>query len=163
MTTDLDAQVVTETSVLAGLLHALEILTESGVHHVGDKLGVGTVLEAALSVQEPVWDAVLSWLGDNIGNLFNISFGQFTSTLVQVDLGNLEGQDGKTSTKTLDDSQREWGFLFSVNVGVLHTQDVHELVGVLDYKARLNSSEISQERAGRLPFSLVCLAELEIV
>ena len=143
MTADLDAQVVTETSVLASLLHALEILTETGVDHVGDELGVGTILEAALSVEEPVWDAVLSWLGDNIGNLFNIGFGQLTSTLVQVNLGNLEGQDGKTSTETLDDSQREGGFLFSVNVGVLHTQDVHELVGVRDNKARLHTHSVS--------------------
>ena len=59
LTTDLDAEVVTETSVLAGLLHALKIFSETGVNHVGNELGVGTVLEASLSVEEPLGDAVV--------------------------------------------------------------------------------------------------------
>jgi hypothetical protein len=50
---------MTETSVLACLLHALEILTESGVNHVGNELGVGTILNASLSVEEPLGDAVI--------------------------------------------------------------------------------------------------------
>ena len=141
LTTDLDAQVVTETSVLAGLLHALEILTETGINHVGDELRVGTILDTSLSVEEPHGNAVLLWLGNNIGNLFNISFSKFTSTLVQVNLGNLEGQDGKTSTETLDDSKGEGGLLLSVNVGVLHTQDVHEVIGVLNNEARLKVTD----------------------
>ena len=58
MTSDLDAEVVTETSVLAGLLHSLKIFTETGVDHVGNELGVGAVLEASLSVEEPLGDAV---------------------------------------------------------------------------------------------------------
>ena len=160
LTSDLPAQVVTETSVLLGLLHALEILTESGVDHVGDQLGVGAVLDAALSVEEPRWDAVLLWAGDNIGNLFNIFFGQLTSALVEVDLGNLEGKDGKTSAETLDDSQGEWGFLLSVKVGVLHTQDVDEVIWVLDYEARLNlQSRVScvLTRAGRVLTILSCM------
>lgn len=137
MTSDLVAQVVTETSVLLGLLHTLKILTVFGVNHVGDELGVGTVSDAALSVEEPLWDAILSWSSDNIGNLFNILLSELTGALVQVNLGNLEGQDGKTSTETLDDSQGEWGFLLSVNVGVLHTQDVDKVIWVGDSKARL--------------------------
>ncbi len=59
MTADLDAEVVTETSVLTCLLHAFEILTESGVNHVRNELGVGTVLNASLSVEEPLGDTVI--------------------------------------------------------------------------------------------------------
>ena len=59
LTTDLDAEVVTETSVLAGLLHALKIFSETGVNHVGNQLGVGAVLKASLSVEEPLGDAVV--------------------------------------------------------------------------------------------------------
>lgn len=59
LTTDLQAEVVTETSVLAGLLHALNVLTETGVHVVGDELAPGAVLDAALSVEEPLGEAVL--------------------------------------------------------------------------------------------------------
>jgi hypothetical protein len=125
--------------VLAGLLHALEILTETGVDHVGDELGPGAVSDAALSVEEPGRNVVLLWLGNNIGNLFNILLGQLTGALVKVNLGNLEGKDRETTTKTLDDSQGEGGLLLSLNVGVLHTQDVHEVIRFGDNEARLQS------------------------
>ena len=123
--------------MLAGLLHALEILTETGVDHVGDELGPGDVSDAALSVEEPGRNVVFLWLGNNIGNLFNILLGQLTGALVKVNLGNLEGEDRETTTKTLDDSQGEGGLLLSLNVGVLHTQDVHEVIRFGDNEARL--------------------------
>ena len=122
--------------MLAGLLHAFKIFTESGVNHVGDQLRVGAVLKASLSVEEPGWDTVFSWLSNNIGNLFNICLSELTGALVSVDLGNLESQDRETTTETLNCVKREGGFLLSVNVGVLHTQDVNEVLGVLDYEAR---------------------------
>jgi hypothetical protein len=50
---------VTETSVLAGLLHALQIFSESGVDHVGNQLTVGAILNATLSVEEPLGNTVL--------------------------------------------------------------------------------------------------------
>ena len=59
LTTDLNAEVVTETSVLAGLLHALEILTKAGIDLIGNKLGPLAVADAALPVEEPEGDAVL--------------------------------------------------------------------------------------------------------
>ena len=59
LTADLYAEVVTETSVLAGLLHALKIFSESGVNHVGVNLTVASILDASLSVQEPFGDSVL--------------------------------------------------------------------------------------------------------
>ena len=50
---------MTETSMLAELLHALEIFSESGIDHVRVHLGVGAVLDASLSVQEPLGDTVI--------------------------------------------------------------------------------------------------------
>ena len=149
LTADLDAEVVTETSVLAGLLHALKIFSESGINHVGDQLGVGTVLDASLSVEEPLGHAVLDGLGHNVRNLINICLGELASALLEVDLGDLEDEDGEAATESLNDSQREGCLVLSVNVGVLHTQNVLEVISVLNYEAR--------------HFSLICLAELEIV
>ena len=56
---DLEAEVVAETSVLADLLHALKIFSESGINHVGVNLTVASILDASLSVQEPFGDSVL--------------------------------------------------------------------------------------------------------
>ena len=50
---------VTETSMFADLLHTLKILSESSVNDVGINLTVCSVLNASLSVQEPLWDSVL--------------------------------------------------------------------------------------------------------
>ena len=58
LTSDLYAEVMTETSVLAGLLHALQVFSESGVDHVGNQLRVGSVLDASLSVEEPLGHSV---------------------------------------------------------------------------------------------------------
>jgi len=59
LSSDLQVPEVTETSVLADLLHALKIFSESGINHVGVNLTVASILDASLSVQEPFGDSVL--------------------------------------------------------------------------------------------------------
>ena len=44
--------------MLAGLLHALKILTETGVDVVGNELAPFTIADATLSVEEPEGDSV---------------------------------------------------------------------------------------------------------
>ena len=44
--------------MLAGLLHALKVLTETGVGVVGNELAPLTITDAALSVEEPLGDTV---------------------------------------------------------------------------------------------------------
>ena len=58
MTADSDAPEVTETSMLADLFHALQIFSESSINNVGKYLRVSSVLDASLSVQEPLGNAV---------------------------------------------------------------------------------------------------------
>jgi hypothetical protein len=43
----------------------------------------------------------------------------------------------ESATETLDDTETESGLLLSVDVGVLHTQNVLEISSVLKYKWRL--------------------------
>lgn len=64
---------MTETTVGADLLQALEILTELGVDTVGEDLVVLAVDNVALPVEEPGRDLVLSGVlddGDNALKLF---------------------------------------------------------------------------------------------
>jgi hypothetical protein len=58
LTTDAEAPVVTETTVSADLLEALEVLTELGVDTVGEDLRVLAVDNVALPVEEPGGDLV---------------------------------------------------------------------------------------------------------
>ena len=50
----------------AHLLHAFEILTETGVANIGDELGERSILDATLSVKEPLGDAVVERLGEDV-------------------------------------------------------------------------------------------------
>ena len=50
----------------AHLLHPFKILTESGVTDIGDELGERSILDATLSVKEPLGDAVVQRLGEDV-------------------------------------------------------------------------------------------------
>ena len=120
--------------MVLGLSHSLEILSETGIQVVGDKLSPGTILWILLSVQEPFWDVVLSWSGDDIGNNLDLVLNELSGSLVNIDLSNLEGKNCESSTDTFDLSETEWSLLFTVDVCVLHSQDMSEFVRVLQYQ-----------------------------
>ena len=80
-------------------------------------------------------DKLTKRLLNDVGNLFNISFSQLAGALAHIDLGDLESQVGKTSAKTFDDSQGEGGLVSTVDVSVLHTQDVLEISSILEDKS----------------------------
>lgn len=120
---------VTETSMFADLLHTLKILSESSVNDVGINLTVCSVLNASLSVQEPLWDSVLGWLGEDVTDFVDFLWEEVTSSSVGVNLGDLANEDGESSTDTLDDAKSKSYFMFSVYVGVLHTNQTLELGG----------------------------------
>jgi hypothetical protein len=71
---------VAKTSVESHLLHALKILTESGINVVADELRPGSVLNAALPVEEPFRDAVVERLCEDVRDLVLFGLGEFAST-----------------------------------------------------------------------------------
>jgi hypothetical protein len=83
LTTDTETPVVTETTVRADLLQALEILTELGVDTVGDDLAVLAVDNVALSVEEPGGDLVLGGVLDDGDDTLEFFRGDITSTVYQ--------------------------------------------------------------------------------
>ena len=52
-------------------------------------------------------------------------------SLIAVNLSDLKGKNGESSTETSDLSKTEWSLLFTVDVCVLHSENVYELVWVL--------------------------------
>jgi hypothetical protein len=58
LTTDTETPVVTETTVSADLLQALEIVTELAVDTVGENLAVLAIDDIALPVEEPAGNLV---------------------------------------------------------------------------------------------------------
>ena len=81
LATHAQAPEVTQTSVHADLLHALQVLAQLAVHAVGQDLAVLAVDDVALSVQEPGRDLVLRWVlhdGDDALEFFR---GEFTGAV----------------------------------------------------------------------------------
>jgi hypothetical protein len=79
LTTDTETPVVSETTVSADLLEALEILTELGVDTVGEDVGVLAIDDIALSVDEPRGDLVLSRVLEDGDNSLELFGGELTS------------------------------------------------------------------------------------
>lgn len=85
LTADTEAPVVTETTVGADLLEALEIVAELGGDAVGENLGVLAVDDVALTVEEPAGDLVLAGVLDDGDDALKLLGGELTGALVQVD------------------------------------------------------------------------------
>lgn len=79
-----EAPVVTETTVSADLLEALEIVTELGVDTVGEDLRVLAVDNVALSVEEPGGDLVLGGVLDDGDDTLKLFRGELTSTVIDM-------------------------------------------------------------------------------
>jgi len=68
LTADTEAPVVTETTVSADLLQALEIITELGVDTVGEDLRVLAIDNVALPVEEPLFGGWLAHMPPRAGD-----------------------------------------------------------------------------------------------
>ena len=72
---------MTETTVSADLLEALEIVTELGVDTVGKDLRVLTIDDIALSVEEPGGDLVLGGVLDDGDDTLKLFGGELTGAV----------------------------------------------------------------------------------
>lgn len=63
LTSDLEAPEVSQTSVGSDLLQSFQVLSELGVNTVGDELRPGALTDVSLSVQEPLGDVVVYYIG----------------------------------------------------------------------------------------------------
>lgn len=71
-----------------------------------------------------------SGLGKDVVDLFDVSFNKLSSSLGEVDLGDLEDEVSESSADTLDGVDGERGLALSVNVCVLNTENVSELLSL---------------------------------
>jgi hypothetical protein len=163
LTTDTEAPVVTETTVSADLLQALEIVTELGGDTVGEDLAVLAIDDIALPVEEPTRDLVCGgsaierraweqpWRtlegvlddGDNTLKLFG---GEVTSALAEIDIGLLADQIGVTATDTGDLGQGVHDLLLAIDVRVQQADDVLEAGLVSTALGATNTSNSAYHR-----------------
>jgi hypothetical protein len=82
LTTDTETPVVSETTVSADLLEALEILTELGVDTVSKDVGVLAIDDIALSVDEPRRNLVLGGVLEDGDDSLELFGGELTSAVM---------------------------------------------------------------------------------
>ena len=136
---------MSQTTVSADLLEALQVVTELGVDTVSEDVRVLAVDDIALPVEEPAGDLVCTLLaplnptsrrlkrtlrgvlddGDDSLELFR---GEITSALAEVNIGLLADQVGVAAADTLDLSQGVHDLLLAIDVCVQQTDDVLEAV-----------------------------------
>ena len=126
LTTDTETEGVTDTTVHVHLLHAFKIFAELDINSVGDELFSLTVLDVALTVDEPRGDLVFHGVSDDVGDLFDFSGGEGTSTALSVDTSLLADEEGEADTDTLDHTEGISDLTLTVNVGVEETDNVGE-------------------------------------
>jgi len=129
LTTDTDVPMMTETSVTAGLLEALDLLTVGGVQDIRNQLGGLAGGEVLLTIQEPSLDLELKRIVAHSDDLIDLVSGHLTGTLVVIDVTLLEDEKGETTTDTLDGSHGKRDLAATINVGIAHTQNVLEILG----------------------------------
>lgn len=81
LTTDTDAPVVTETTMGTDLLKTLQILTHLVVKTVSQKLGVLSIGEVLLSVEEPLGNLVLGRVLHDGDEALELFVGKLTSSI----------------------------------------------------------------------------------
>jgi hypothetical protein len=81
LSTDTETPIVTETTMDANLLQALKIVTQLGVERVREDLQELAVLDVLLSVEEPVRDAIMTRMHQDVDDLLELLLCHLTSTV----------------------------------------------------------------------------------
>ena len=130
LTTDTETISVTDTAVSTNLLQALQVITEIDVDGVGHGVGSLAGLGFALTVEEPGGDLPLERIGEDVAKAGDFLVGEGTSTAGNVNAGLLANDVGEANTNTLDNAESVGDLALAVNVGVQHTDDVLEALGL---------------------------------
>ena len=104
LTSNTQTPEVSDTTVTSDLLQSLQIISQLGLDLVSQSVVVLTISDILLTVQEPGWDLVLSWVLHDLDDSLQLFLGQLTSSLGKVNIGLLADQVGVTTTNTLDGS-----------------------------------------------------------
>jgi len=115
---------MTKTTMSTNLLQALQIVTKLGIDTIGEDLRILTIDDIALTIEEPGWDFVLSRILDDGNDSLEFFGGEFTSTLVEINISLLTDQIRVSSSDSLYLGQCVHDLLLSFNIGVEETKDV---------------------------------------
>ena len=90
------------------------------------------LVQSAQLPESPRW--LTQHHSTDVVNSLDLFLVHLSGSFVAVNLSDFEDEDGESSTETSDLSKTEWSLLFTVDVCVLDSKNVNELVWVLQYQ-----------------------------
>ena len=133
LTSDSQVPRVSQTTMGSHLLELLNIISQLGLQVVSKNVVVLTIVKVLLSVQEPSWNLIFGWVLHDLDNSLQLFLGQFTGSLIKINIGLLANQVGVSSTNTSDSSQSVDDLNLTVNVCVHQTAKNKFLVSIVLY------------------------------
>merc|ERR1719219_3123534 len=127
LTAHSETPVMTKTPVGTDLLESLKILAHLIVQTIGKDLAELAILNVLLSVEEPIWDLVLTRVVHDRNDTLNLFLREFSGTLGHVDVSFLADDVRESSTTTFDTRHSEHDLTTAINVRVHHTKNVLKL------------------------------------
>merc|ERR1739838_814399 len=88
------------------------------------------VFPVSLSVQEPSWDFEVLWVSHDGLDLFHLGFSELTGSFASVDFGLFQDEIGESSSHTSDGGEGVGDLDVTIDVGVLHSQNMLEIFRV---------------------------------
>jgi len=128
LSTHTNTQVMTDTTVSPDLLQTLKVISELDIQSVRRELCSLSISDIFLSVEEPVGDLELTRVRENGNHLLNVFCSKFTSSFVKINVCLLANKVGEPATATLDGGKSIHHFTLTLNVGILNTKNVLEVV-----------------------------------
>ena len=128
---------VSNTLVGLHLLHSLDVLSQLGLQDIGGHLQVLSLLVISLPVEEPSGHSSSLGVVDQGGNLFGLGLAELSGSDSGVDSEDLADEEPESPSHSSDGFEGVRDCSLSVNVGVEDTQDVLEVVDVLDHERHL--------------------------
>merc|ERR1719265_422503 len=125
-----DPPVVPEPTVEADLLHPLQVLTKVRVQQVRVLLARLSILDVALPVEHPCWDAVLDRVRDHRDDLVDLVGGDLPGALAWINVALFAYEVREAAPDAFDGGEREHHLLPAVDIRVAHPQDVLEVLAL---------------------------------
>merc|ERR1719452_97198 len=106
-----------------------KILTELSPQTVRQYLTIFAINSILLSVQEPIWDFVLTGILHDGDYFLNLFISKITSSLAEINISFFEDEVGISATNSLNGSHSKHDLTTSINGGVEDTQNLLEIWG----------------------------------
>jgi len=126
LTPDSDTPEMSQTPVRTDLLQSLEILSQFGIHSVGQDLGIFAVGDVLLPIEEPCRDLELGRILHDGHYTLEFIRVELSRPLLQIHIGLLANDVGISPAHALDLRESILNLSLAIDVGVEKTENVLE-------------------------------------